>query len=586
MSPTFCEPLTEKCGYVAPDPDLGGQEDYPNSKLPDPLGVAGLKWTVYPNTTTTNLTIPEEQLCRGGRDDGRFCNDEVAPMFLKLYEDGPLLGRPGVKGARTVPSCGPYLMAGAGGKKAPVCRVSIVRSAPPEYNKFEQAVVEGQAFYEEATKKVVVRWAVLGGNLIVLVCASVFKAISSEPPSTPTQLSDLLQKNPSFQAVLNENPSIYQLLKSNPALVKQFENNPNLIIQTEKHAKFLTSFLQEHTDLDQIIKDNPYVYAFILRQVDHALQTGQNSTIVIQTSEAEMNAQAQREMEAQKTLTAQTQSQVNDQGANSSPQVGVESNKQVDAFSGLSRDQLVALLVSMQAGQADKQTLQANGKVPPTNENQTSNQPGATGQRPSLNGVRPNQNSVDPEQNFAVFNGRPTGGQTHKPVSTLGSTAAKDDLIDPNNVDDLMKLKMLYIAMYNKEPKSIQDLVEFYNVILVKLDIVTRKQVMEFLNKFKNSHTAGKINTGSYQDGSKGKGATSGTSAVVMYNGGSGSYVVKYTNGYDTSDSEYAATTTGYARPSLKERIMKCKLRKFCRKNPSSSRCVELAAQSAEQWNV
>ncbi|KAI5726111.1 hypothetical protein M8J77_023937 [Diaphorina citri] len=103
-----------------------GQEDYPNSKLPDPLGVAGLKWTVYPNAT--NLT---------SAGAAGMTVASATPMFLKLYEDGPLLGRPGVKGARTVPSCGPYLVAGAGGKKAPVCRVSIVRSAPPEYNKFE-----------------------------------------------------------------------------------------------------------------------------------------------------------------------------------------------------------------------------------------------------------------------------------------------------------------------------------------------------------------------------------------------------------------------------------------------------------------
>ncbi|KAI5721860.1 hypothetical protein M8J76_000109 [Diaphorina citri] len=134
-----------------------------SDRIPDPNGVAGLKWAPYQNSS--NLTFPGERLCKGGQDDGRFCVDKVAPLFSRLYEEGAL-GGPGFKGATTISRCGPYLVDGPGGIKSPaVCRVGMVRAAPKPYNKFEQQVVEGQAYFDGAKKQLVVRFAVLGGNV-------------------------------------------------------------------------------------------------------------------------------------------------------------------------------------------------------------------------------------------------------------------------------------------------------------------------------------------------------------------------------------------------------------------------------------
>ncbi|KAI5695819.1 hypothetical protein M8J75_004091 [Diaphorina citri] len=141
------------------------QKDFPAEEggVPDPNGVAGLKWAPYQNSS--NLTFPGERLCKGGQDDGRFCVDKVAPLFSRLYEEGAL-GGPGFKGATTISRCGPYLVDGPGGIKSPaVCRVGMVRAAPKPYNKFEQQVVEGQAYFDGAKKQLVVRFAVLGGNV-------------------------------------------------------------------------------------------------------------------------------------------------------------------------------------------------------------------------------------------------------------------------------------------------------------------------------------------------------------------------------------------------------------------------------------
>lgn len=390
----------------------------------------------------------------------------------------------------------------------------------------------------------------------------------SSQMDTSSQLTELLQKNPSFETFLKDNPQIYQLLQSNPELVNHFKINPNLIKQTVEHAKFMNSFLTENANLNQIIKDNPNVYAFILKQVDHAVETGENKTIVIQMTEADENEVQKELQKAQQTLKESSQSVNAVQTTATKNNVNTaEAITQHDVLSGYSREELLAMLAKYQVGQQslDKQTLSVQNQLPATNENtflsqtsmpkQQSNYKETVsnynGQIPSLQGGNPN--SAISTVGLSSFNSqsRPNGQvisnkNSNDPTVNVGSgTSAgisidNSDDIDVNNIEDLKRLRLLYIAIYNQEPKSIMDLQDFYNVVLTKLNIRTRKQVNDFHGRFKSS--GGKDSGVQY------------SSFQSRPNGASG--ITYISNGYYSVNK----------RPTLKERKMQCKIRKFCRK--------------------
>lgn len=222
----------------------------------------------------------------------------------------------------------------------------------------------------------------------------------SSQTSVPPPLAALLQQNPSFQTFLNENPQINQLLLSNPELVNQFQINPNLLKETQEHAKFLNTFLQENANLPQIIKDNPNVYGFILKQVDQAVKTGQDKTIVIQMTEADIK-EAQKELqEAQQSIKAQSQSQNINSGLTSVN----GSTTGTNAFTGFSREELLAILAKYQAAQqsllAVSQTLPAIG-----NENNIVYQTSLPKQQ-----LNPNSALVTSWNSLS----RPNGGSIHR----------------------------------------------------------------------------------------------------------------------------------------------------------------------------
>uniref|UniRef100_A0A8D8USB2 Uncharacterized protein n=1 Tax=Cacopsylla melanoneura TaxID=428564 RepID=A0A8D8USB2_9HEMI len=411
-------------------------------------------------------------------------------------------------------------------------------------------------------------------------------------PSTAAHLDEFLQKNPSFQTFLNGQPAIRQLLQSVPALVTQFELNPSLINQTEEHASFLNSFLRDHTNLSQIIKDNPYVFAFILKQVDHAVATGQNSTIVIQMSDVDIQeAQKELDMAAHHGGSGQQQgSNVVQTGSGNQATTPLgDAQKNVNALAELTKEQLLALLMSQQSSSGiQTQTLQIPNKLPPVNENMFLHQTSQPQQQADVIGQKQaslirNQslhNPVNPEKNFGFFYAQ----NTQMKPNLSGASATNDNgLIDIHNLSDLNKLKMLYLVMYNREPNSVPDLLEFYNTILVKLDIRTRKQVTDFLARFKTVHSnqAGQISN-SYQPKPVGVlyqakplgtvyqakqvsgGNSDGTSGNKVYT------VISNLLGYGVSST---TPKTKPAKMSCRERILQRKLDKYCRQNPSSPRC-------------
>ncbi|KAL1453596.1 hypothetical protein WDU94_009926, partial [Cyamophila willieti] len=396
---------------------------------------------------------------------------------------------------------------------------------------------------------------------------------SASTPSTAAHLDEFLQKNPSFQTFLNGQPAIQKLIQSIPALVTQFELNPSLINQTEEHASFLNSFLNDNPNLGQIIRDNPYVYAFILKQVDHAVATGQNSTIVIQMSDADIQeAQKELDLTAHHSGSGQHQSVSADQAK--SPLQG-DAQKNMNALAGLSREQLLALLMSQQSSGSQTQTLQIPNKLPPVNENVFLHQTSHPKQQVNDLGTISTGIVINPEKNFALFNAQNT---QMKPSGHI--TTTDNDLIDIHNLSDLSKLKMLFLVMYNREPTSITDLQEFYNTILVKLDIRTRKQVTDFLARFKTVHTnqAGQNTFNSHQPKpigtlyqAKPVGPVYQTKQVPVGNREGTVYtVISNILGYGVS------SVTPKAKPatmSCRERKLQRQLDKLCRLNPSSPRC-------------
>lgn len=382
----------------------------------------------------------------------------------------------------------------------------------------------------------------------------------SSQTSVPPPLAALLQQNPSFQTFLNENPQINQLLLSNPELVNQFQINPNLLKETQEHAKFLNTFLQENANLPQIIKDNPNVYGFILKQVDQAVKTGQDKTIVIQMTEADIK-EAQKELqEAQQSIKAQSQSQNINSGLTSVN----GSTTGTNAFTGFSREELLAILARYQAAQqsllAVSQTLPAIG-----NENNIVYQTSWPKQQ-----LNPNSALVTSWNSLSRPNGGSIGGQVTNSIKTSndaslgtvtgmnggssGSTMNSEN-IDLNNLEDLIRIRALYIAMYNTEPRNIMDLQDFYNIVLAKLNVRTRKQIADFLGRFKISGVQSNgFQSSSFQSGSNG---ISGNNEYSTSNPG-------YANGYVSSIG---------TRPTWKDKKMSCKMRRFCRFNPSSPSC-------------
>lgn len=471
---------------------------------------------------------------------------------------------------------------------------------------------------------------------------------SNTPDGTDqTQLTEFLSKNPSFAQFLSQNPTIKQVLQSTPDLVTQFKQNPKLISQTETYSAILSKFLEDSsTNLTQIIKENPNVYDVILNQIHHAVSSGQNSTIVLQqTNEGDLlQVQGKDSMEFAmkpsdnngKTVGINESNQSSKSSSNPSQQQ--LANKQKETLEGIGsinlppkqtigvgvpeigltnenimKDLPSSVLATTSSGQKQPSINQANNgpqlsnpitpimqiptdlsKISSQTMNDISNS--LTGSGFSAGNSKGNNGHRETEGMGVNGGALGNGAKLVGGVNTGKGVQTRDEPIDLNNVSDLLNLKLLYVAMYDKELETVKEVQDFGNA-LGALNIRTRKQLTDLLNKFKNvTSSNSKNNSQSFQNSNNHFSSTVGGLSSnqkqnsLSYRPDSQGYYATASRPNGNGFQGVLDTTTGRyggRKMSCKERVMQARLAKFCRNNPSSSVCqdrsVEISSVSTKR---